>query len=355
MAIILIININFYSHTMAAQEQGQGTNVTSGNLQLSLSVNGEKCDVLTDTHDGAGVIRIPDSSVSYEIELKMNNSIRKAFQINNMSVGDEVKGVKNIYFLGKHTTTGYTPGENNNFVFQSLSDREKEEGVVGPSEDTSIIKVNVTEYERIPYVEPVRYRGYDRGGGGGYDRGGGGGYDRGGGGGYDRGGVEFDADRGGSTFRSLSTASSYSGGSTFRSLSAASSYSAGGTVKGDGYVDHVKTTTTKDKFTKIQDHVFTVQLVCSASDEKKFYSNRRYKQQLLQKKQGALSTAESKLAQEQETLRILIERQQQRVNKARSECDVIRTQVAQSSEEFTSIYGEDPTHESHASIFMKFD
>lgn len=293
----------------------QGTNVTSGNLQLCCIVNGENCPVLKNTHNGGGVISIPDSSVPYKIELKMNNPISKAFQINNMSIGDEVEGLNNIYFLGKHTTTGYTPGENNNFVFQSLSNKEKEEGVVGPSPETSIIKIKVTEYERIPYVEPVRYRGYYRSG------------------------EEFDSDRGASTFRSLSAAS----------------YSAGGTVKGNGYVDHVKTTNTKDKFTKIQDHVFTVQLVCSASDEKKFNSNRLYKQQQIQKEKDALSKAEIKLSQEEETLRILIERQQQRVDKARSKCESISTQVTQLSEEFTSIYGEDPTHDSHSSIFMEVE
>lgn len=336
---------------MAAQEQTTtSTGVESGNIRVQCIVNGHSCDVARQTGDGGGVITISDSAVPFNIKLTMKNSSRKAFTIGEMSVGDQVTGIQNIYY-STSTVTGYKTGETGDFVFYSLSDKEKEEGVAGPAKDTSIIKIKVTEYERIPYVEPVRYRSYDSSGG--YDRGGGGGYDRGGGSTFR--GLSADCSRGcGSAYRSLS-ALPKGGGPTLESASAASSYSGGGTIKGDKYVSRVNTTTTKDTFTNPQHHVLTIQLACSASDETKFRSNRRYKQKLLQKEQLSLTRAEDELAEENRALRRLIESQQQRVDRARAKCDTIRTEVDESSAKFTSVYGDDPTHESHAGIFMNLE
>ena len=314
--------------TMAAQ--ATQTSVDSGNISVRILVNGtEPCEVIRTTGDGGGVVDFQESSQPYKIEITMKNRTNKSFMIGKASVGDgdegDVTGVQRIHYLGSTTLAGYKPGKANNFVCNSLSKCEKTSGVTGPASDTSYFKIEITEFDVIPFVEPQRFRSFcsdnDKGG---YDRGGGGG-------GYDRGG-------GGSTFRSLST-----GGGE--------SYSRCGTMKGSEYVPAVKTVTTRDTFTKINTHVFTIQIVCSASDAVKFRSNRMYQKSLLKNEQQLLSKATDEVTAAEKALRIC----QTLVDQARAKCGTIRAHVESEGEKFTSIYGTDPTHESHAGIFMDLE
>lgn len=315
---------------MAAQ--ATQTSVDSGNIRVRILVNKtEPCKVIYTTDDGGGVVDFQESSQPYKIEITMKNRTNKSFMIGKASVGDgdegDVTGVQRIHYLGSTTLTGYKPGKANNFVCNSLSECEKTSGVTGPASDTSYIKIEITEFDVIPFVEPQRFRSFCSDNDGGV-------YDRGGG------AATASCDRGG-------------GGPTFRSLSTvgSESYSRCGTMKGSEYVPAVKTMTTRDTFTMNNKHVITIQIVCSASDAVKFRSNRMYQKSLLKNEQQLLSKATDEVTAAEKALRIC----QTLVDQARAKCGTIRAHVESEDEKFTSIYGTDPTHESHAGIFMDLE
>jgi hypothetical protein len=222
--------------------------------------------------NGVVHISVPTTREYIIVVDNLNDSENSYLSFKSGSVGDKkitINDGRLIYYTSNIEIKGFKTGTNDSFMFISQCQQEKEEGKVLEGENiTNVIKLTVKKWDRKKKAERV-------GSLGGYAHG----YNDWGESGMYSSQCRGVAAKGGSKSKKPKGGMGgiFKNDPTNACLDMEENFSGGATVSGGSRVDDVRTKSTSDTFTDLNDDTeIVIQLVCTQTEEEKLEANKKY-------------------------------------------------------------------------------